>query len=1136
MTGMIHIHEQATIPNDVFQFPTNTPTDFLVTSFHDKYDGLLGMNALKTCELNMVEKFIKTNNTIIPIFFNTQNEIEFETKFNELNSLPGYPEINFVQNLQENIRVSHLNKEEQTATYKLINRYKEIFYKDGDDLSFTNHVKHNIPTTNESPIYTRSYRYPEAHKVEVNKQMKEMLDQGVIRESSSPYSSPVWVVAKKQDASNKQKWRIVIDYRKLNEVTKEDKFPLPNMDDILDKLGRANYFTTLDLAKGFHQIEMEPKDIEKTAFSTANGHYEFVRMPFGLKNAPATFQRMMRDVLKEFIGKICYVYLDDIIIFSTSLEEHICSLEKIFQRLREVNLKVQLDKTEFLKKETEFLGHIVTTEGIKANPKKLSAIEKFPIPKTVKEIQSFLGLTGYYRKFIPDYAKIAKPLTLGLKKGTKIDVDKKEYKTSFEQLKVLICNDPILIYPDFEKTFTLTTDASNFALGAVLSQTNKPVCYASRTLNAHECNYSTIEKELLAIVWATKQFRHYLYGRKFIVQTDHRPLVWLSGLKEPNSKLQRWKIKLEEYNFTVEYIQGKENVVADALSRIKINETDTGLQSSIENAAEYGSNQKNYVDLQSLCISDCEEEVNIIERKHLKNRKHNTIPKDDRIYECHICKIQFRHRQGLLRHFKLSKHTTDIEEHDDNTVHSAEDDSLDYIPISEKPLNQFKHQVIIKLGPKKPLEIITINGHKRIVYQTPKFMCNEFINSIIKSVNNQVGIYFPDMQIFSKFQDYWVKSNDKRITNFKVTIFKCSIILKDLPKKEDAIELILEYHNNKFNHVGIDKLYEEIKREYYYPQMKELITQVINTCKVCLLAKHERNPIKIPFHKTDTPKEPFQHYHIDVWFMSNSEYYITCIDKFSKYASYEKIEDKTFPKIIDGLEKLFITMPKPKLITHDNESAMITLLFKRYLEEKGIDEHLTIAHRHTGNADIERLHETLNEQIRIFEIRKKEQPMLFQINPIPLAINNYNSVIHSTTKEKPSDIHFGKLRDKHDEIYKRIEAQKEKTLAKRNKNRIDEEVNENLVKNTQIKPGPKQTKLPKFRIVKVHKKQGKHYEIAPKLRDKRGTKFYKDQFQKKRKYQDNNKFLFNDRDKDNTLDTPPTPDTYDPSEGTSTRD
>lgn len=243
-----------------------------------------------------------------------------------------------------------MNKEERTATYKLIKRYEDIFFKDGDDLTFTSQVKHSIPSTNESPIYTRSYRYPEIHKDEVNKQIKEMLEQNIIRESNSPYSSPVWVVPKKLDASGIQKWRIVIDYRKLNEVTREDKHPLQNMDDILDKLGRANYFTTLDLSKGFHQIEIESKDIEKTAFSTTNGHYEFVRMPFGLKNAPATFQRMMNTVLQPYIGKICFVYLDGVIIFSTSLEEHIDSINKIFKRFQDVYLKVQLDKTEFLKR------------------------------------------------------------------------------------------------------------------------------------------------------------------------------------------------------------------------------------------------------------------------------------------------------------------------------------------------------------------------------------------------------------------------------------------------------------------------------------------------------------------------------------------------------------------------------------------------------------------------------------------------------------------------------------------------------------------------------------------------------------------------------------------------------------------
>lgn len=242
----------------------------------------------------------------------------------------------------------------------------------------------------------------------------------------------------------------------------------------------------------------------------------------------------------------------------------------IFQILEKANLKIQLDKTEFLKQETEFLGHIVTKEGLKPNPKKVEAISKFPIPKTIKEIQSFLGLTGYYRKFIPDYAKVAKAMTLGLKKGTRIDPTSKDYIKSFEKLKELITNDPILAYPDFKESFTLTTDASNFALGAVLSQKNKPLGFASRTLNEHETNYSTIEKELLAIVWATKQFRHYLLGRKFKIQTDHRPLVWLQNLKEPNSKMIRWKTRLNEYDFEIKYIPGKENVVADALSRIKI--------------------------------------------------------------------------------------------------------------------------------------------------------------------------------------------------------------------------------------------------------------------------------------------------------------------------------------------------------------------------------------------------------------------------------------------------------------------------------------------------------------------------------------------------------------------------------------
>ena len=217
----------------------------------------------------------------------------------------------------------------------------------------------------------------------------------------------------------------MIDYRKLNDLTINDKYPLPRMDDILENLGKCTYFTTLDLAQGFHQIPMDEKSIEKTAFTVENGHYEYLRLPFGLKGAPATFQRMMDKVLMKYLYKFCFVYMDDIVIFSKSLQEHMQHIKLVFNELRNYNLKIQLDKSEFLRKDVPFLGHIITPEGIKPNPNKLKSIMKYPIPKTQKEVKSFLAMTGYYRKFIRNYAHIAKPLTKTLKKGEKVNCKEK---------------------------------------------------------------------------------------------------------------------------------------------------------------------------------------------------------------------------------------------------------------------------------------------------------------------------------------------------------------------------------------------------------------------------------------------------------------------------------------------------------------------------------------------------------------------------------------------------------------------------------------------------------------------------------------------------------------------------------------
>lgn len=490
--------------------------------------------------------------------------------------------------LFDNLRLSHLNAEERKAILKIIANNQNAFYLDDTKLSCTNIDEHRIVTKDDIPVHVENYRYPFCHKEEVQKQIQKMLSEEIIKPSNSPWSSPIWIVPKKPDASGRQKWRLVIDYRKLNEKTIDDRYPIPHVTETLDKLGKAIYFTTLDLTSGFYQIPLHVNDRKKTAFTVENGHYEFLRMPMGLKGAPATFQRVMDNVLREFIGKSCMVYLDDVLVFSSSLQEHTETLEKILKTLNKFNFKIQLDKSEFLRKETSWLGHVITPEGVKPNPDKILAIKKWALPRTDKELRGFLGILGYYRKFIGRLSEITKPLTQCLRKGEKL-THSKEFIEAFEKCKTILTSSHVLQYPDFSKPFILTTDASNYSLGAVLSQgpigKDKPVAYASRTLSKTEENYSTIEKELLAIVWACKYFRPYLFGNKFTLFTDHQPLIYIFNMKDPSTKLVRWRLYLGEFDFEIKYRKGSQNVVADGLSRIRIDNDLNASESSVENAS-----------------------------------------------------------------------------------------------------------------------------------------------------------------------------------------------------------------------------------------------------------------------------------------------------------------------------------------------------------------------------------------------------------------------------------------------------------------------------------------------------------------------------------------------------------------------
>lgn len=501
------------------------------------------------------------------------------------------------------IRDEHLDEVDKNKLKEILNKYQDLFQPPDEKLPFTTRIEAEIRTADDSPVYGKTYPYPLSLTDEVNKQVKKLLDDGIIRPSRSPYNSPVWIVPKKADASGEKKYRMVIDYRKLNSKTISDRYPIPDTTVVLANLGKSRYFTTLDLASGFHQIPLAQKDIEKTAFSVNNGKYEFVRMPFGLKNAPGIFQRVMDDVLREFIGKICHIYIDDIIIFSKTFEEHMEHIKIILETLRKANFRVQPDKSEFIKNEVEFLGFVVSKDGLHPNPKKIESIQKYPEPQNLKDLRAFLGLSGYYRRFVKNYADTAKPLTKLLRgedgrrqipknqsKNHPITFDD-EAKQAFQTLKDILSSDDVLAFPDFSKNFILTTDASNKALGAVLSQKfdegERPITFISRTLTKTEENYATNEKEMLAVVWALHNLRNFIYGSSIEIYTDHLPLTFTLSPKNTNAKLKRWKAYLEEHDYVMKYKPGKSNYVADALSRVQINSLTITQHSADEDATAF---------------------------------------------------------------------------------------------------------------------------------------------------------------------------------------------------------------------------------------------------------------------------------------------------------------------------------------------------------------------------------------------------------------------------------------------------------------------------------------------------------------------------------------------------------------------
>ena len=519
------------------------------------------------------------------------------------------------------VKVSNSKTKEEILSNKLYEEYSDVFPDDLPKcLPPKRHVDHKIDMVDgSSPIAKQAYRMSPKDLDELKKQLDDLISHGFIQPSISPYGAPVLFV-KKKDGS----MRLCIDYRALNKSTIKNSYPLPRIDELLDRLGGCKYFSKIDLRSGYYQVRISEEDIYKTAFRTRYGHYEFTVLPMGLTNAPATFMRLMQDIFIDYLDKFVISYLDDLLIYSRTLEEHERHVKLVLNKLRENKLYAKKSKCEFYKREVNFVGHIVGEYGKRVESNKIKAIMDWPILKNIHDVRSFLGLASYYRVYVDGFSKIVSPISDLLKIEKPFAWTNIQDK-AFNEIKQIMTNTPVLAFPNSLLPYIVTTDSSGYAVGATLSQDQgngeiRPVAYMSKKMLDAETRYPTHEQEELAIILALNEWRHYLHGAKFKIETDHHSLVFLDTKPNLSARQARWMEKLAEYDYVIVSKPGKDNVVADALSRRPDHQDIKIIKNENENINE---NEK----INALVIINVKELENEIKASYAKDKECTKILK-----------------------------------------------------------------------------------------------------------------------------------------------------------------------------------------------------------------------------------------------------------------------------------------------------------------------------------------------------------------------------------------------------------------------------------------------------------------------------------------------------------------------------
>ena len=663
-------------------------------------------NTVTTVSKHRKVPFLICNNTNKTFTLNRGNVVAYAEEVS--GKCLSLAEINSSSDLSDNsdddrmVSIADVPDEYRTKLNKVLQDNEDLFAATDMQLGRTDAIAMKIDTGDHPPIRQKPYRTPLTQRAVVDKAIEDMLQAKVIRPSNSSWSFPILLVPKK----NGEK-RFCVDYRKLNQITKNYVWPLPHIDDILASLKGSTIFSSLDLKSGYWQIPIDERDKEKTAFVCHSGLFEWNSMPYGLSNSPSVFAELMTHVLQGINGKFAMAYLDDIVIFSPTVEDHIQHLTEVFDRLRKFGLKLRMIKCEFMKNEIKYLGYVVGSPGIKVDPDKVKVIQEMNPPRDVRGVRAFIGCVSYYRRFCPKFSEIATPLINLTKKHARFEWSI-HCQQAFDQLKGLLSKAPVLAFPDPNQEYTLYTDASMGCIGAVLTQDTgngeQPIHFLSHKLSDTQRKWPIIEKEAFAIYYALQKLDHYLHGAKFTIKCDHKPLKYLFSSEMKNRKIQIWAMAISSYNCRIEYIKGTNNEQADMLSRLSHTEDAdvvTPQEVSVINSnriaahrnSDTGESDKSEVTIQRIALPNMAEE----------QRKDPELRKLLKTLASPLTSDSVRRRYAVV-----DDHLYYLGRHDDDTEHSMK---LMVPETFKKAVLEQYHDQCSHWGIDKTFDLIQQNYH-----------------------------------------------------------------------------------------------------------------------------------------------------------------------------------------------------------------------------------------------------------------------------------------------------------------------------------------------------------------------------------------------------------------------------------------